>query len=105
MIRIDILKFNGANLIKKGCKVNVKTYLIYSEVPKNDNFFSLCVSESAAYEIEVIDENGKRFKTSVQAHTPKITKGYSVKQCSVYGEVIENIENSTLIIDRVNLNF
>lgn len=105
MVRIDILKFNGANLIVPGCKVNVKTFITYNEIPNQNNAFGFIVSESFAYEIEVIDANGKRFKTSVQPHTPKISNGFSVKQCSVYGEVIENIENSTIVIDRVNVNF
>lgn len=105
MVKIDILKFNGANLIVAGSKVNVKTFIFYNEMPNQNNLFNMIVSECAAYEIEVIEPNGRRFKTSVQPHTPKKQNGFTVKQCSVYGEVVENIENASIIIERVNLNF
>lgn len=105
MVKIDILKFNGANLIKPGCKVNVKTFFLFGVSGVDSNVVSGVISEAGAYEIEVIDANGNRFKTSVQPHTPKQTNGMRVKQCSVYGEVIENRYNATLTIKDETLNF
>lgn len=105
MVKIDILKFNGANLIVAGSKVNVRTFVMFNEMPNQNNLFNMVVSECSAYEIEVIEPNGRRFRTSVQPHTPKTNNGFRVKPCSVYGEVVENIENASIIIDRVNLNF
>ncbi len=103
MLKIDVLKFNGAELIKRGCQVNVKTFCFYNELGSN-NAFAMTVSETAAYEIEVIDKNGKRFKTNVQPHTPKSTRGVRVRQCSVYGEVVTN-DGGAITINNVNLNF
>lgn len=103
MMKFDGVKFNGANLIRPGCSVLVRSYMHYSPAV-NDNNLVARVSDTAAYEIEVIDKSGKRFKTSVQAHTPKALKGGWVKQCSVYGEVVEN-DGGQITIDKINVNF
>lgn len=103
MLKIDIVKFKGGEIIKRGCQVNVKTFCFYNEVGV-ENAFNMSVSSTAAYEIEVITKDGKRFKTSVQPHTPKSTRGVRVRQCSVYGEVVEN-KDGIITINNVNLNF
>lgn len=105
MVKIDILKFNGANLIKPGAKVNVKTFFLFGVSGSESNVVSGVISESAAYEIEVIGTDGNRFKTSVQPHTPKSSNGWRVRQCSVYGEVVENRENATLVVNAITVNF
>lgn len=105
MVKIDVLKFNGANLIVPGSLVNVKTFILYGVSSVDCNIVSGEISETAAFEIEVIEPNGRRFKTSVQPHTPKQAAGRKVKQCSVYGEVIENIDNAQIVIKDITLNF
>lgn len=105
MVKIDILKFGGADLIKPGCKVNVKTFFMYGVSGSESNVISGVISEAGAYEIEVIDTNGKRFKTSVQPHTPISGNGFRVKKCSVYGEVVSNHSNALLTIKDETLNF
>lgn len=105
MVKIDILKFNGANLIVPGSLVNVKTFMFYCLSQRDNNVMGGEISKTDAFEIEVIEPNGRRFKTSVQPHTPKPSLGRRVRRCSVYGEVISNIDNAQIVLKDVNLNF
>lgn len=103
MMKFDVVKFNGSELIRPGCSVLVRSYMHYAPAV-NDNNMTARVSDTAAFEIEVIDKKGKRFKTCVQAHTPKAAPGGWVKQCSVYGEVVAN-DGYQITVEKFNVNF